>query len=90
MNVQSRGGGECLPKFKFSAKFPIGLHLILKLQIKKFKTCLNQMCRIILTKKSVGVTAVLYPSLNSFEWALFSNYTALYAFKGHISAVLPH
>ena len=34
------GGGERtrLPKFKFLPKFPIGLHVILRLQIKKFKT----------------------------------------------------
>ena len=30
-----RGGGrKRLPKFKFSAKFPIGLHVILQIQIK--------------------------------------------------------
>ena len=34
----SRGGGrKRLPKFKFSAKFPIGLHVILQIQIKKFE-----------------------------------------------------
>ena len=34
-----RGGpGSNLPKFKFSVEFPIGLHVILQLQIKKFKT----------------------------------------------------
>ena len=33
------GGGSDLPKFKFSVEFPIGLHAILQLQIKKkFKT----------------------------------------------------
>ena len=31
-----QGGGRTrLPKFKFSAKFPIGLHVILQIQIKK-------------------------------------------------------
>ena len=29
------GGGSDLPKFKFSVEFPIGLHVILQLQIKK-------------------------------------------------------
>ena len=29
------GGRKRLPKFKFSAKFPIGLHVILQIQIKK-------------------------------------------------------
>ena len=33
------GGGvrKRLPKFKFSAKFPIGLHVILQIQIKKIR-----------------------------------------------------
>ena len=37
--VESGGGGgrKRLPKFKFSAKFPIGLHMILQIQIKKFE-----------------------------------------------------
>ena len=29
------GGRKRLPKFKFLAKFPIGLHMILQIQIKK-------------------------------------------------------
>ena len=33
----SRGGRTRLPKFKFSAKFPIGLHVILQIQIRKFE-----------------------------------------------------
>ena len=32
-----QGGRKRLPKFKFSAKFPIGLHVILQIQIKKFE-----------------------------------------------------
>ena len=35
--LPSRGGRTRLPKFKFSAKFPIGLHVILQIQIKKFE-----------------------------------------------------
>ena len=31
----TRGGGNDLAKFKFSVGFPIGLHVILQLQIKK-------------------------------------------------------
>ena len=31
------GGRTCLPRFKFLAKFPIGLHVILQIQINKFK-----------------------------------------------------
>ena len=35
---QSGGGGRTrLPKFKFSAKFPVGLHVILQIQIRKFE-----------------------------------------------------
>ena len=38
VRVQPLGGGpKRLPKFKFSAKFPIGLHVILQIQIKKSK-----------------------------------------------------
>ena len=39
-----------LPKFKFSANFPIGLHVILQTQIKK-----NQKCLISYVKKSIEV-----------------------------------
>ena len=35
--LHARGGRKRLPKFKFSAKFPIGLHVILQIQIKKFE-----------------------------------------------------
>ena len=46
-----RGGGrKRLPKFKFSAKFPIGLHVILQIQIKKFENDCYIMWKIILTE----------------------------------------
>ena len=32
---QDPGGSTHLPKFKFSVNFPIGLHVILQIQIKK-------------------------------------------------------
>ena len=37
--LKNKGGGgrKRLPKFKFSAKFPIGLHVILQIQIKKIR-----------------------------------------------------
>ena len=35
--LKTGGGRKRLPKFKFSAKFPIGLHVILQIQIKKFE-----------------------------------------------------
>ena len=31
------GGRKRLPKFKFSAKFPIGLHVILQIQVQKIR-----------------------------------------------------
>ena len=37
VSVFPGGGRKRLPKFKFSAKFPIGLHVILQIQIKKFE-----------------------------------------------------
>ena len=47
-----RGGRKRLPKFKFSAKFPIGLHVILQIQIKKFENDCYIMWKIILTENS--------------------------------------
>ena len=44
------GGRKRLPKFKFSAKFPIGLHVILQIQIKKFENDCYNMWKIILTE----------------------------------------
>ena len=43
------GGRKRLPKFEFSAKFPIGLHVILQIQIKKFENDFYIMWKIILT-----------------------------------------
>ena len=49
--LQMRGGGQKrLPKFKFSAKFPIGLHVILQIQIKKIENDCYIMWKIILTE----------------------------------------
>ena len=39
-----------LPKFKFSAKFPIDLHVILQIQTKKFENDSYIMWKIILTE----------------------------------------
>ena len=44
------GGRKRLPKFKFSAKFPIGLHVILQIQIRKFENDCYIMLKIILTE----------------------------------------
>ena len=59
------GGRTCLPKFTFLAIFPIGLHVILELHIRKFKICWNKTRKIILPKNPSG--AALHPSLNSFK-----------------------
>ena len=45
-----QGGRKRLPKFKFSAKFPIGLHVILQIQIRKFENDCYIMLKIILTE----------------------------------------
>ena len=68
-----QGGRTRLHKFKFLAKFPIGLHMILEPQIKKFKSCLNQMLKIILNENPSGCS--LAPL---FKWSLFSNNTAIH------------
>ena len=44
------GGRTRLPKFKLSANFPIGLHVILQLQIKKNQKCLICYVKNILTE----------------------------------------
>ena len=49
-DVYGGGGRKRLPKFKFSAKFPIGLHVILQIQIKKFENNCYRMWKIILTE----------------------------------------
>ena len=69
------GGRKRLPKFKFSAKFPIGLHVILQIQIKKFENDCYIMWKIILTEIRRGAT--LHPSWNNVKWILFENYTVI-------------
>ena len=49
------GGTACLPKSKFLAKFPIGLHVILKLQIKKIQNLLKSDAQNYFNPKSIGV-----------------------------------
>ena len=46
----NQGGRTRLPKFKFSANFPIGLHVILQLQIKNIQKCLISYVKNILTE----------------------------------------
>ena len=54
MNGSIWGGRTPLPKFKFSAKFPIGLHMILQIQIKKNQKCLISFMKNILTENPLG------------------------------------
>ena len=48
--IQGGGGGNDCLNLKFSAKFPIGLHVILQIQIKKFENDCYIMWKIILTE----------------------------------------
>ena len=56
-------GRTCLPKFKFSAKFSVGLHVILQIQIKKKSKMPNILCEKIFKRKSVELLEVI---LNEF------------------------
>ena len=72
--LQVRGGGTRLPKFKFWAKFPMGLHVILELQIKKNQNLPESDAQNYFNRNPPG--AALHPS--SFKWTLFSNNTAIF------------
>ena len=55
-NKTTRGGGrKRLPKFKFSAKFPIGLHVILQNTDKKIRKRLLYCVKNYFNRKSVEV-----------------------------------
>ena len=69
------GGQKRLPKFKFSAKFPIGLHVILQIQIKKFENDCYIMWKIILTENPSRFN--VEPLFNNVKWILFENYTVI-------------
>ena len=58
------GSGNDLPKFKFSVEFPIGLHVILQLQIKKFKIACYLKGKIILINL-IRQRATMHPSWNN-------------------------
>ena len=66
----SQGGRTRLPKFKFSAKFPVGLHVILKLQI-------NNLIQNLIESDAKNYFDRLHLSWNSVKWSLFSNNTAI-------------
>ena len=67
------------------AKFPIGSHMILQLQIKEFKTWLNQVPKNYLNQKSAEVQ-LLEIILN---WLCFQSYGNTYAVNGRLSQMLP-
>ena len=58
-SMQNAGGRTCLPKVKFSAKFPIGLHVILQIQIRTFKKGSNHTWKIILTENPLECNLAL-------------------------------
>ena len=64
--LPSGGGRTRLPKFKFSAKFPIGLHVILQIQIRKLENDCYIMWKIILTENPSRFN--LNPSWNNVKW----------------------
>ena len=55
IDIHVGGGRKRLPKFKFSAKFPIGLHVILQIQIKKIRKWLLYCVKNYFNRKSVEV-----------------------------------
>ena len=72
-----QGDRKRLPKFKFSAKFPIGLHVILQIQTKKSKmTAILGLCEK-LFKPKIRRCSTLNPSWNNVKWILFVNYTVI-------------
>ena len=58
--LEFRGGRTHLPKFKFSANFPIGLHVILQIQIRKFENDCYIMWKIILTENPLRFNVELF------------------------------
>ena len=67
-----QGGRKWLPKFKFSAKFPLCLHVILQIQIKKIENDCYIMWKIILTENPSRFN--VEPLL---KWILFENCTVI-------------
>ena len=53
--ITEQGGKTRLSKFKFSARFPIGLHVILQIQIKKIQKCIISYVKNHFNRKSIGV-----------------------------------
>ena len=74
-NITSGGGGgrTRLPKFKFSAKFPVGLHELLQLQLKHSK--LPNILWTKLFQPKIRWSWTLNSSWNNLKWVLFMNNT---------------
>ena len=70
------GGRKRLPKFKFLAKFPIGLHVILQIQIKKIRKWLLYYVKNYFNRKSVEVQPCtpLEIMLNGFYLKIIRQY----------------
>ena len=84
------GGRTRLPKFKVPAKFFKGLHVILKLQIRKYQKLDWIRCTKSFSPK-IRWGAALYLSWNNINWTLFLDYTVyvMYAVNGRTSGLLP-
>ena len=82
---KSQGGGRTrLPKFRFSAKLPIGLHMILQIQIRKFGNDSYIMLKNYFNRKSRW-GSTLNPSWSNSKWVLFINHMALYATVSYVA-----
>ena len=88
------GGRKRLPKFKFSAKFPIGLHVILQIQIKKNRKWLLSYVKNYFNRKSVEVQPCtpLEIMLNGFCLKIYGNTYAVHVTVAYEprKSVLPH
>ena len=73
------GGGveNDFPKFKFSVECPIGLHVIMQLEIKKKKSKLPNILSAKLFQPKIRRGPAWHPSWNNVEWILFINYTVI-------------
>ena len=90
-HLDTEGGGKTrLPKFKFSAKFAIGLHVrdFRTTDKKKIKISLNQIRKIVLTENPLGVQPCtpLWINLTGLYFNLYGN---TYADNGRAFEVLP-
>ena len=76
-----------LPKFKFSANFPIGLHVILQLQIKKIQKCLISYVKKYFNRKSVELQRWTPLEVIQNEFCLWITVRCMQRLR---KSVLPH